>query len=260
MVGEHTRELESPDRVSAHLIPDEIGRYEEHSTRGHPVRHATARALPASTLTPMKSSPGYYANERPDVIDALPRPLGRVLDVGCGAGGMAAGLRAAGASGIVGIEIVPSAAEFAREVLDRVHEGAVEDALDDLEGPFDTFLCLDVLEHLVDPGDVLRGLLEHAAPGATLQVSVPNARHFSLVSDLVLRGTFGYTDWGHRDSTHLRWFTRRDLIDLTEKAGWRVTGTSVPPLGRSAGLHRLTRGRSSEFLVAQVYLSARAPG
>jgi 2-polyprenyl-3-methyl-5-hydroxy-6-metoxy-1,4-benzoquinol methylase len=218
-------------------------------------------ALPAlSTLPPVKSAPGYYANERPDVIALLPRPLGRVLDVGCGAGGMAAGLRAAGASEIVGIEIVPSAAEFAREVLDRVHEAAVEDALDELEGRFDTLLCLDVLEHLVDPGDVLGRLLEHAAPGATLQVSVPNARHFSLVSDLVLRGTFGYTDWGHRDSTHLRWFTRRDLIELTEQAGWRVTGTSVPPLGRSAGLHRLTRGRSSEFLVAQVYLSARAPG
>jgi 2-polyprenyl-3-methyl-5-hydroxy-6-metoxy-1,4-benzoquinol methylase len=208
----------------------------------------------------VKSAPGYYANERPDVIALLPRPLGRVLDVGCGAGGMAPGLRAAGASEIVGIEIVPSAAAFARGVLDRVHVAAVEDALDELEGRFDTLLCLDVLEHLVDPGDVLRRLLEHAAPAATLQVSVPNARHFSLVSDLVLRGTFGYTDWGHRDSTHLRWFTRRDLIELTDQAGWRVTGTSVPPLRRSAGLHRLTRGRSSEFLVAQVYLSARAPG
>jgi 2-polyprenyl-3-methyl-5-hydroxy-6-metoxy-1,4-benzoquinol methylase len=145
-------------------------------------------------------------------------------------------------------------------VLDRVHVARVEDALDALVGAFDTLLCLDVLEHLVEPGDVLERLRAHAAPGATLQVSVPNARHFSLIRDLVFRGTFGYTGWGHRDATHLRWFTRRDLVALVERSGWRVTRTSVPPLGRSAALHRLTRGWSSEFLVAQIYLSARNPG
>jgi 2-polyprenyl-3-methyl-5-hydroxy-6-metoxy-1,4-benzoquinol methylase len=206
----------------------------------------------------MKSAPGYYANERPDVIALLPRPVGRVLDVGCGAGAMAPGLRAIGAGEIVGIEVVPAAAERARQVLDRVHLAPVEEALDDVVGPFDTVLCLDVLEHLVDPADVLRRLRGLAAPGATLQVSVPNARHVSLVRDLIFRGTFGYADWGHRDSTHLRWFTRSDLIELVTGAGWEVTRTSVPPLGRSAGLHRLTRGRSSEFLVGQVYLTARA--
>jgi 2-polyprenyl-3-methyl-5-hydroxy-6-metoxy-1,4-benzoquinol methylase len=206
----------------------------------------------------MSSAPGYYANERTDVIALLPRPVRRVLDVGCGAGGTARGLRAAGASEIVGIEVVASAAESARTLLDVVHVAPVEEALDELEGPFDTVLCLDVLEHLVDPGEVLARLRALAAPAATLQVSVPNARHFSLVLDLVLRGTFGYTDWGHRDRTHLRWFTRRDLIELVTRAGWDVVRTSVPPLGRSALLHRITRGWSSEFLVGQVYLTARA--
>ena len=206
----------------------------------------------------MLSEGGYYANERPDVIALLPRPVGRVLDVGCGAGGTATGLRAAGATEIVGIEVVDDAAKAASEVLDEVHTAPVEEAVDALTGAFDTVLCLDVLEHLADPEQVLRRLRGLAAPGATLQVSVPNARHFSLVSDLLFRGTFGYTDWGHRDRTHLRWFTRRDLVELVTRSGWRVAGTSVPPLGRSAGLHRLTRGWSSEFLVGQIYLTARA--
>lgn len=215
---------------------------------GAPSTGAVAGAKPDS----------YYANERPDLVAALPRPLGRVLDVGCGAGGTAGGLRAAGATEIVGIEVVDSAAQAAREVLDQVHNAPVEEAVDELGGTFDTVLCLDVLEHLVDPSEVLRRLRALAAPGATLQVSVPNARHFSLVSDLLFRGTFGYTDWGHRDRTHLRWFTKRDLVDLVSHSGWAVAGTSVPPLGRSAGLHRVTRGWSSEFLVGQIYLTARA--
>src|SRR5215211_6811768 len=210
---------------------------------------------PGTPTSAPPKSPGYYANERQDVVASLPRPLGRVLDVGCGAGGLAAGLRRAGALEIVGIEVVPTEADRARQVLDHVHAARVEDALDDLAGVFDTVLCLDVLEHLVDPGEVLERLRRHAAPGATLQVSVPNARHFSLVRDLVLRGTFGYSDWGHRDSTHLRWFTRRDIVALVERSGWRTRGTSVPPLRRSAALHRLTGGWSSEFLVAQIYLT-----
>jgi 2-polyprenyl-3-methyl-5-hydroxy-6-metoxy-1,4-benzoquinol methylase len=206
----------------------------------------------------MTGDPGYYANERADVIALLPRPVARVLDVGCGEGGTARRLREAGASELVGVEVVPAAAARAQASFDEVHVAAIEEALDGLEPSFDTILCLDVLEHLVDPGHVLRRLRGLASPGATLQVSVPNARHFSLVYDLLVRGTFGYTDWGHRDRTHLRWFTRGDLIELVAEAGWQVTGTSVPPLGRSARLHRLTRGRSSDFLVAQIYLTARA--
>jgi 2-polyprenyl-3-methyl-5-hydroxy-6-metoxy-1,4-benzoquinol methylase len=209
-----------------------------------------------STAEAAPKGSSYYANERADVVAALPQPVGRVLDVGCGAGGVAPGLRRAGAREIVGIEIEATPAAQARQLLDQVIVAPVERALAHLDGPFDTILCLDVLEHLVEPRSVLERLRAIAARDAHLHVSVPNARHYSLVRDLVFRGTFGYADWGHRDSTHLRWFTRRDIVELVSGAGWRVTGTSVPPLGRSAALHRITRGWSSEFLVAQVYLSA----
>jgi SAM-dependent methyltransferase len=211
-----------------------------------------------STLLSEKGAE-YYDNERPDLIEALPRPLGRVLDVGCGAGGLGPGLKAAGASEVVGIEIVPSAAERAALVLDRVITGPVETSLEELDGTFDTVVCLDVLEHLADPMAVLAELRRHVSPGGHVQVSVPNARHYSLVRDLVLHGTFGYVDHGHRDSTHLRWFTRRDIARLLSDAGWESVTTAWPPRGRSALLHRLSRGRSSEFLVGQVYAAARNP-
>lgn len=200
----------------------------------------------------------YYENARSDVVAALPRPLGAVLDVGCGAGGVGAGARAAGATRVVGVEVVEQQAERARALLDLVIAAPVEVALDALAGDrFDTILCLDVLEHLVDPQRVLRRLHEVAAPGARLQVSVPNARHLSLVWDLVVRGTFGYAEHGHRDSTHLRWFTRRDIVAAIEGAGWRVERVSHPALRRTRALDRLTRGRSTEFTVGQWYVLAR---
>lgn len=213
--------------------------------------------MPAFSPNEAKPDSGYYANARADIVAALPRPLGSVLDVGCGAGGVGPELRAAGAARLTGIEMEPAAAEQARAVYDEVHTGTVEDALPSLRGPFDTILCLDVLEHMVDPAAVVRELRGVIADAGWLQVSVPNARHLSLVRDLVFHGTFGYTDWGHRDSTHLRWFTRRDMVELLQATGWRVERVSHPALGRSRGLDRLTRGRSTEFLVGQWYVGAR---
>jgi 2-polyprenyl-3-methyl-5-hydroxy-6-metoxy-1,4-benzoquinol methylase len=200
---------------------------------------------------------GYYGSVRSDLVEWLPTPVGAVLDIGCGEAATADALRARGATKIVGVEIVEAAAQVARERLDEVRVGSVEDELDGLDGPFDTVLAWDVLEHLADPYSVVRRLRDLTAPGGHLQVSVPNARHVSLMIDLMIRGTFGYTDWGHRDRTHLRWFTRRDLVSLLGDNGWEPLGISHPRLGKSAKLDQLTRGRSTEFLVGQWYAVAR---
>lgn len=200
----------------------------------------------------------YYEQERPELVALLPLELGRVLDVGCGAGGVGRALRPRAAR-LVGIEVDAAAAALAQAAYDEVLVGDVDSRLEDVTPPFDTILAYDVLEHLRDPATTLRRLRSLAAPRAALHVSVPNARHLSLARDLILRGTFGYTEWGHRDSTHLRWLTRRDLVDLLESAGWSVEWTAHAELslpGRVA--ERLTRGLSAELLVYQWSALARA--
>jgi SAM-dependent methyltransferase len=210
----------------------------------------------ASGLKP----PGYFEQDRAELVRLLPRPLGRVLDVGCGRGGTARGLREAGATWVSGVEIDAEVAEAAAAVLDEVRAGPVEAELDGLTGPFDTVLLYDVLEHLVDPWDVLRRLHGVTAAGARVHVSVPNARHWTLVRDLALRGTFGYTPAEHRDVTHLRWFTRRDLVELLESTGWTVDGVefgALRPVSRLAA--RVTRNRSPEFLAYQLSALGHRP-
>jgi O-antigen biosynthesis protein len=203
---------------------------------------------------------GYYSQQRAELVDRLPRPYGRVLDVGCGEGAVGRLLLERGADAVVGVELHEPAAEAARGAYDEVHALPVEDALGVLAGPFDTILVYDVVEHLVDPDRVLRGLLGLARPGGTLHLSAPNARHWTLVRDLVVRGTFGYAESGHRDSTHLRWFTRRDLVSLLEDTGWEVDGTAHGELRSASSLAaRLTRGLTTEFLVYQWSVLARAP-
>jgi 2-polyprenyl-3-methyl-5-hydroxy-6-metoxy-1,4-benzoquinol methylase len=201
----------------------------------------------------------YYGLSRQDVVALLPPPLGRVLDVGCGEGGAADPLRAAGASSIIGIELLEEPAERARGRYDDVVVGDALTAVDELDGRFDTILCYDVLEHLVDPGALLAKLLRRATPGGRVHVSVPNARHVSLLRDLIVRGTFGYAPVGHRDATHLRWFTRRDIVRLMEEQGWRIEGTAHSPLHATRHLDALLRGRVAEFLAGQWYVLGRSP-
>jgi 2-polyprenyl-3-methyl-5-hydroxy-6-metoxy-1,4-benzoquinol methylase len=220
-------------------------------------REIPSRAAPGAYAEAKRG--GYYGNTRADLVAELPRPLGRVLDVGCGEGAVGRLLLTEGATSVTGIEVNEHAATRARESLSDVRVGAVEQVLPMLPGGWDTVCCYDVLEHLVDPSAVLAELLSGAAPGARLHISVPNARHISLLSDLVVRGTFGYTDWGHRDSTHLRWFTRRDIVAVAESAGWKVRRTSHPALHRSRLFDAITGGRSTEFLVGQWYVLADRP-
>jgi 2-polyprenyl-3-methyl-5-hydroxy-6-metoxy-1,4-benzoquinol methylase len=205
-------------------------------------------------------SPGYYALPRTEVIAYLQRPLGRVLDVGCGEGASAEPLRAAGATWISGIELLPEPAARARQAYDEVHVGDALARLDAVVGPFDTILCYDVLEHLYDPLALVRRLMGIAAPGGRLHVSVPNASHVTLLRDLIVRGTFGYEPYGHRDATHLRWFTRRDIEHLIAEAGWTVQGSAPSTLHwRSRLLHRLSRGHSTEYLAGQWFVLAHRP-
>jgi 2-polyprenyl-3-methyl-5-hydroxy-6-metoxy-1,4-benzoquinol methylase len=194
----------------------------------------------------------YYSVARTDLVSLLPNPVGRVLDVGCGTGATGELLRARGPERLVGVEISPDAAEVARRTFDEVRTGSAEEVLAELDGQFDTILCYDVLEHLVDPWSVLAQLARLSPPGGRLHVSTPNARHLSLMYDVMVRGTFGYTSWGHRDDTHLRWFTPRDLETAIREAGFDVLSRSHPEIspGRRL-LGALTRGRSTEFLVWQ---------
>lgn len=214
-----------------------------------------------SHVLPFGAKPAaYFENSRTDLVAALPRPLGRALDVGCGAGAVGLSLRAAGATELVGIEYDEEAAHRAGDVFDRVVHGDAETAVGELGGTFDTICCYDVLEHLYDPAAMVDSLRTVAKPGTHLHVSVPNVRHFSLFRDLLMRGTFGYEAVGHRDVTHLRWFTRADIESMLAECGWPVVQTDTHAFkpGRAA-LTRLTGGHAREFFAVQWYVLCRAP-
>ncbi|MEA2210294.1 MAG: hypothetical protein QOF83_242 [Solirubrobacteraceae bacterium] len=194
----------------------------------------------------------YYGTLRTDMVPELPDPLGRVLDIGCASGLTGTLLRPRNPTRLVGIEINADAAAAARQIYDEVLVGPAEEMMGSLHENFDTVLCYDVLEHMVDPWAVLAQAARVCVAGGRLHVSVPNARHVSLMLDVMLRGTFNYQEHGHRDNTHLRWFTPRDLETAIEGAGFEVRTRSHPPFSWPRRLlGRLTGARSDEFLAGQ---------
>ncbi len=166
----------------------------------------------------------------------------RVLDVGCGAG-MTAKLLRDRFPGIhvAGVEPDPELAVLARQLDVDVLAGAIDSGVIQeqltADNCFDLIICADVLEHLEDPWDTLKKLAAFLTPGGRIITSIPNVRHASTFWSLGLMGRWPRRDRGIHDRTHLRFFARRDVLDL----------------GRSAGLTLLRERRNVRLLEAAAW-------
>ena len=163
----------------------------------------------------------YYAFVRKDIEPLLPAQAARVLEVGCGGGATLQWLKQSGrAAWTAGIELSPEAAHIAATRADQVLCGDVDALLGSFaEGSFDLILCLDVLEHLVDPWKTLEKIAKLLRPGARIITSLPNVQHHSVVLPLLFKGQWAYTDAGIMDRTHLRFFSRAGGRELMTLAG-----------------------------------------
>lgn len=140
------------------------------------------------------------------------RRLGTLLEIGIGAGFF---LKAAERAGwqVVGVDVMPAGAEYARAQLGLdVRTAAIEDA--DLPADaYDVVVMLDVLEHLSDPQDVLRRVWSLLRPGGCVAIRTPNTRS---VSHWALRGQWSVMNPGE----HLNLFDERTLRAMLGRAGF----------------------------------------
>ncbi len=177
----------------------------------------------------------------------------KALDVGAADGFLAERLTAQGWS-VTALERDPELAARARGRCKEVVVADLEAAIPRLQGPFDAIVYGDVLEHLSDPRGVLVALDQTLAPGGTVIVSVPNVAHLWVRLSLLM-GRFDYADRGILDRTHLRFFTRRTLIDLLRAAELTIVELTVTPAPLPLVVPPRWHGRWLERVHA---LSARA--
>jgi ubiquinone/menaquinone biosynthesis C-methylase UbiE len=211
----------------------------------------------------------YFGHSRPQMRAFVPTSARVLLDVGCGAGAFAAGLReerqrVGQTLEIWGLELDPAAASAAGAVLDQVLQGPAEELIGRLpDAHFDCICCNDVLEHLAWPDRALRDLRRVLKPGGVVVASLPNVRFFGNVWNLVVHGAWSYTDEGILDRTHLRFYTRSSLADLFAAGGYRLLrqeGINPTRAWRFRVVNALSLGRWREMRYLQFACVATPDG
>lgn len=201
----------------------------------------------------------YFQGTRNDVVALLPPGPNKVLELGCGVGRTLLNARERGkASEIVGIDIIQLGPE--QEKLDNY----IQADIDNLELPypagyFDTIICADVLEHLVDPWKAISELLPFLRSGGTIVASLPNARDYLLFIAVFIKGDFRYNNEGLFDRGHLRFFCRKNMRSLFEQNGLQDVCFFFNLAKLRKLINVVTFGILEELLVKQYLISARKP-
>jgi 2-polyprenyl-3-methyl-5-hydroxy-6-metoxy-1,4-benzoquinol methylase len=147
------------------------------STRQTIQRTASARDYQGHSV---HAAPGVHEYAVTLVQAALPGG-GRLLEVGSGCGALALRLRDAG------FEVVPSDLEPPHEWIHRLDLDHPQ-WTDETAGDFDMVVCVETLEHVENPRQVLRSIRALLRDGDRLLVSTPNVTHPHSLLKTVLRG------------------------------------------------------------------------
>tara|TARA_R100000306_G_scaffold8677_1_gene12122 strand:- start:100253 stop:100918 length:666 start_codon:yes stop_codon:yes gene_type:complete len=163
----------------------------------------------------------YYENERPEMLAYLPIEAITVLDVGCSNGQFGAAVKQKSGAEVWGIEPFESFGKYALDKLDKVFIDTVEGAIDKLpDNYFDVIYFNDVLEHLLDPYTVLAKMKSKLKHDGLVISSIPNIRYFRTFFKLLFKGEWEYQDEGILDRTHVRFFTKKSILNMYKNAGY----------------------------------------
>ena len=122
-----------------------------------------------------------------------------------------------------GVELVPEVAEKAKRQVENVLIGKIEDVLNLIpDGYFDCITFNDVLEHLLEPANVLNMVKTKLSRNGVIIASIPNVRYFFNLYELLVKKDWEYKDAGILDSTHYRFFTQKSMLRMFELAGYNV--------------------------------------
>jgi 2-polyprenyl-6-hydroxyphenyl methylase/3-demethylubiquinone-9 3-methyltransferase len=155
------------------------------------------------------------------------RPLSgkRALDMGCGAGLLTEPLSRLGAD-VTGIDAAREniAAAQGHAVISRLEIDYRVGGTDAIAGAhFDLITCMEVVEHVADPGAFVAGLAAALAPGGLLIMSTPNRTPMSKLAMITVAEGLGRIPRGTHDWD--KFLTPDELQILFANAGLRTVNT-----------------------------------
>ena len=202
----------------------------------------------------------YFENVRTELLDLIPNYLqGKtVLELGAGAGETLLYAKQNNyASKVIGYELcaLKGSTQYSAEI-DKFIIGDIEQTdFDEPDNSVDVIICGDVLEHLREPAVVLHQMKRILKKDGVIISSLPNFRHYSVMAQIYLKGSFYYQEEGILDKTHLRFFCKKNMIELYEEAGYKLCAISANPFRKvKKVLNILTFKFFEEFLTHQYHI------
>ena len=155
------------------------------------------------------------------MLKHIPHDVKKVLDVGCGTGSLGLSIKSQLGTKIevVGIELDHHAGKIAKSRIDNIIIGNVENINIPYENNyFDCIIYADILEHLIDPWELLIKHKLKLADNGSIIASIPNIGHYKIIK-MLKRGYWKYEDEGILDKTHLRFFTKNTILKMFIQSG-----------------------------------------
>ena len=181
----------------------------------------------------MEQTPAHD-NANLTVLEMLPSDAKKIIEIGCGSGALAREFKIINPNcNYIGIDIVQDYVNMAARYCDSTVVADIEKQDENFFEKYkdrDCWIFADSLEHLVDPWLVLDRVRQVIPDYGTIVACIPNAQNWSIVGNLAI-GNFRYKDSGLLDKTHLRWFTRKTMIELFEGAGFEVESVTARIIG-----------------------------
>ncbi len=164
----------------------------------------------------------YWHWRRRQRIAKMIRPTGgTVVDLGCHGGYMTEFVSArAKANHVIAIDISPQATDFIRRNHPdwETHVANIEETLPIQDGAADGVVCLDVLEHLLNPEKTILEAARISKPGAWMIIAVPSENLFWKIV------WHAWTHWGPGrvwQDVHVQKFSLSNLDELFKAHGFR---------------------------------------
>jgi ubiquinone biosynthesis O-methyltransferase len=182
-----------------------------------------------------------------DVLHRTLPPDGRILDVGCGNGVISRHLGRLGFN-VLGVDVSEKTIEVARSIQPMPNVTFMKKSAEELVASgekYDAVICSEVLEHLNDPGALLKVLYSSLADNGKLIITVPNGKGpretfvtkpvlkmrsknnwvwRTIVSLKKMMGYSGTTVQSAADNLdHVQFFSKNDLERLSKQYGFRIT-------------------------------------
>jgi 2-polyprenyl-3-methyl-5-hydroxy-6-metoxy-1,4-benzoquinol methylase len=207
----------------------------------------------------------YYSNIRHDLVSLITKKKDlKILEIGAGYGETLTYLKESGrAKEIVGVDLNYNKSKknlYGR--LDNFIYGDIEKlSLKEYSKHFDVIILADILEHLSSPLSTLKKLKINLKQDGEIIASIPNIRSLNALYKIFLKGSFSYEEEGLFDSTHLRFFCKKDMITLFEKSNYKISfieSSLKNYKGKSIkkNVNKITFGLFEEFLTTQYFIRA----